>query len=182
MDFIAKPDLNRAKQLLADSGYDGKPVVVLQPTDLAVIAKLPLVAVQLLRETGFKVEMQSMDWQTLVSRVHKTDGWSIYMSGIGAALLADPVSNSLLSGACDKAAVGWPCDSELEHLRDEFARAFDDKTRKLLADQVQVRAMTVGTYVPLGEYVRAVAARKTVTGFVIGTIPSVLYWNVEKNP
>ena len=30
MDFIAKPDMNRARQLLKDSGYDGTPVVLLE--------------------------------------------------------------------------------------------------------------------------------------------------------
>jgi peptide/nickel transport system substrate-binding protein len=63
-------------------------------------------------------------------------------------------------------------------LRDEFARSFDDKTRKALAEQVQVRAMEIGAYVPLGEYVRAVAARRNVTGFVNGYM--TVFWNVEK--
>ena len=39
MDFIAKPDLKRAQQLLQESGYDGRPIVVMQPTDLIAIAK-----------------------------------------------------------------------------------------------------------------------------------------------
>ena len=73
MDFIAKPDIKRAQQLLKESGYDGTPVVIMQPTDLVVISKLPLVAAQLLRQAGFKVDLQSMDWQTLVSRRAKKD-------------------------------------------------------------------------------------------------------------
>ncbi len=36
MDFIAKPDMKRAQQLLKESGYDGTPVVIMQPTDLVV--------------------------------------------------------------------------------------------------------------------------------------------------
>ena len=51
-----------------ESGYDGTPVVLLQPTDVAIIAKLPVVAAQLLRQAGFIVDMQSMNWQSLVSR------------------------------------------------------------------------------------------------------------------
>ena len=109
------------------------------------------------------------------------DGWSIYLSALGTAFMLDPVFNTGLSGACDKAPPGWPCDTELERLGEAFARADDDRTRKSLAEQVQVRAMAVGTYVPLGEYVRATAARKTVTGFVseMGST-NLLLWNVEK--
>ena len=45
----------KAQQLLKDSGYDGKPIVVMRPTDLQSIHKLPLVATQLLRQAGFRL-------------------------------------------------------------------------------------------------------------------------------
>jgi peptide/nickel transport system substrate-binding protein len=178
MDFIAKPDLKRAQQLLKESGYNGTPVVVLRPTDQAILAKLPVVATQLLRQAGFNVDMQSMDWQTLVSRRAKKEGWNIFLTGSGAALVMNPLSNSPLSGACDKAWFGWPCDSELEKLRDGFAHADADKERKAIAEQIQVRAMEIGTHVPVGEYVQAVAARKTVKGLLVGYF--TVMWNVEK--
>src|SRR4029077_17372795 len=143
-----------ARQLLSESGYDGTPVVVMQPTDLAIIAKLPVVASQLLRDAGFKVDMQSMAWQTLVSRRAKKDGWNIFLTGAGAEQVENPISNNMLSAACDKAFWGWACAPKLQTLRDAFARAGDDQARKALAEQIQARAMEVGALVPLGEYVR----------------------------
>jgi peptide/nickel transport system substrate-binding protein len=183
MDFIARPDMKRAQHLLKESGYDGTPVVVMQATDLAVIAKLPVVATQLLRQAGFKVDMQSMDWQTLVSRRTKKDppgqgGWNIFLTFTAAVEAMNPVSLQALNASCDKAWFGWPCDAEMERLRDAFARASDEKERKALAEQVQVRAMEIGTHVPLGEYFLPVAARRNVRGFVTGYFLAV--WNVEK--
>jgi peptide/nickel transport system substrate-binding protein len=183
MDFIARPDMKRAQQLLKESGYDGRPVVVMQPTDLAVIAKLPVVATQLLRQAGFKVDMQSMDWQTLVSRRTKKDppgagGWNIFLTFTAAVEAMNPVSLQALNAGCDKAWFGWPCDRELEKLRDAFARASDEKARKALAEQVQVRAMEIGTHVPLGEYFLPVAARRNLKGFVTGYF--LVGWGVEK--
>jgi peptide/nickel transport system substrate-binding protein len=92
--------------------------------------------------------------------------------------MMNPASNSGLSAACDKAYYGWPCDPKLEKLRDEFARADNEEERKAIAELVQVRAMEIGTHVPLGEFVDMVAARKNVTGFVTGFF--TVYWNVEK--
>jgi len=178
MDFIANPDGKRAHQLLIESGYDGTPVVVMQPTDQPTIAKLPGVASQLLSAAGFKVDMQSMDWQTELARRNKKEGWSLLITATGAVTVMNPISNYFLSGSCDKAWPGWPCDPEIEKLRDEFARALDDKSRKVLAEQVQVRAMGIGAYVPLGEYVRAIAARKSVKGLLPGY--SMVLWNVDK--
>jgi peptide/nickel transport system substrate-binding protein len=183
MEFIARPDMKRAQQLLKESGYDGTPVVLMQPTDLAVIAKLPVVATQLLRQAGFKVDMQSMDWQTLVARRTKKDppakgGWNIFLTVWANVDGLNPVAMNAVSAACEKAWFGWPCDPELEKLRDAFAHAEDDKQRKALAEQIQVRAMEIGTHAPLGEYQIPVAARKSVKGFITGYF--LVPWGLEK--
>jgi peptide/nickel transport system substrate-binding protein len=178
MDFIARPDMKRAQQLLKESGYDGSPVILLQQTDLAVVARLGGVAKQLLTQAGFNVDMQAMDFQTLSVRRAKKDGWNIFLTRSTSAAALNPLSGQAMSAACDKAWFGWPCDPELEKLRDAFALAGNDELRKSLAEQVQVRAMKVGTHVPLGEYEVRVAARKNVTGFVTGFF--TVYWNVEK--
>ena len=65
-DVLVNSHFDRSKQLLKEAGYDGTPVVLMQSTDLPVLANLAPVAKQLLEKGGFKVDMQSMDWQTLV--------------------------------------------------------------------------------------------------------------------
>ena len=55
-----------AKKLLAESGYDGTPVVIMAPGDVVTLKAQPIVAAQLLREAGFKVDLQATDWQTVV--------------------------------------------------------------------------------------------------------------------
>ena len=179
MGFIAEPDPRRARHLLKESGYDGTPVILLQPTDLALSSKLPVVAAQLLRQAGFNVDMQSMNWQSLVSRRSRKTGWHIFITNSPAVSQMDPIGNFSLNADCEKAWFGWPCDSELEKLRDAFARAGDENERKTIAEQVQVRAMEIGTHVPLGEYVTFVAARKNVKGLLPGPQTMIL-WNVEK--
>jgi len=183
MDFIAKPDMKRAQQLLKESGYDGRPIVVMQPTDLAVIAKLPVVAAQLLRQAGFKVDLQAMDWQTLVSRRAKKDppqqgGWNIFLTIWASVDGANPISMNALNASCEKAWFGWPCDPQIERMRDAFARSDDEQERKALAEQLQVRAMEIGTHVPVGEYLVPAAARKNLKGFVTGYL--LVPWGVQR--
>ena len=180
MDFIATPDPVRARQLLQASGYDGTPVVIMQPADHAIQARIPLVAAQMLRQVGFTVIVESMHYNALLSRRATKDGWSIFISNSYLAQHMNPVVNSFLSAACEKAWFGWPCDPDLETLRGAFARADDEQERKSLAERIQVRAMEIGALVPLGEYIAYVAARKSVSGLVPGRGGLVL-WNVEKN-
>src|SRR5882672_6202003 len=48
-----------AKKELAASGYDGTPVVIMAPGDVVTLKAQPIVAAQLLREAGFKVDVQA---------------------------------------------------------------------------------------------------------------------------
>jgi peptide/nickel transport system substrate-binding protein len=117
MDFIAKPDVRRARELLSESGYDGTPIVLLHPTDIVISAKLAVVAAQQLRQAGFTVDVQPMNWQSLVSRRARKSGWHIFITNAPAVSEMDPIVNFSLSAACEKAWFGWPCDPELERLR-----------------------------------------------------------------
>jgi peptide/nickel transport system substrate-binding protein len=71
MDGLLESNFENAKALLKEAGYDGTPVVLLHSTDLFWQTNLAPVAKQLMERAGFKVDMQSMDWQTIVSRMVK---------------------------------------------------------------------------------------------------------------
>jgi len=178
-----KSNMKKAQELLKDSGYDGTTVVILKPTDINTINKLPDVAAQLLRQAGFKVDLQAMDWQTLVGRRAKKDpvdkgGWNLFLTAFVAPDMWNPLANFGLNGACDKAWFGWPCDEKLEQLRDQFARSTDEGAKKKLAVELQARGFEIGTHAPIGEYIAPAAVRKGVKGLVIG--PGDFYWNIRK--
>ena len=61
-------NFDKAKELLKEGGYDGTPVVLMHSTDLYVLTNMAPIAKSLMERAGMKVDMQSMDWQTLVSR------------------------------------------------------------------------------------------------------------------
>ena len=183
-DIQAKSNLKKAQALLKASGYDGTPVVLMKPTDLAAIQKLPDVAAQLLRQAGFKVDLQAMDWNTVVTRRAKKDppaqgGWNMFFTAWVAPDIWNPLTNPAVGALGEKSWFGWPSDGELEKLRDQFARETDEAKKKALAESIQVRAFEIATHAPLGEYIEPLAARKNITGFVTG--PGNLYWNIKKN-
>jgi peptide/nickel transport system substrate-binding protein len=183
-EIQSKSSMRKAQALLKASGYDGTPVVLMKPTDLASIGKLPDVAAQLLRQAGFKVDLQAMDWNTLVGRRAKKDppaqgGWNMFFTAWVAPDIWNPLTNPAVAALGEKSWFGWPDDAELEKLRDQFARATDDAKKKALAEDIQARAFEIGTHAPLGEYANPLAARRNISGFVTG--PGNLYWNIKKN-
>jgi len=183
MTGVLDSRFDESKKLLKELGYDGTPIVVLQSTDIATLTNMAPVAKTLLERGGFKVDMQSMDWQTLVTRRAKKDpvsqgGWNIVMTAASAVLLLDPVNNHYAEASGDRAQFGWPLDEEIEKLRLAFMRESDPNKQREIVDKVQTRIISEGATIPLGQYVQPMARRKTVSGNVAS--PVTVFWNVEK--
>jgi peptide/nickel transport system substrate-binding protein len=184
-ELQSKGGMRKAQELLKESGYDGTPIVILKPTDLASIQKLPDVAAQLLRQAGFKVDLQAMDWQTLVGRRAKKDapekgGWHMFLTAWTAQDIWSPISNPTMDTRGEKSVwFGWATDDKLPKLRDQFMRATDEGEKKKLAGAIHTRAYEVGTHAPLGEFDQPQAARKNISGFFVSN--SNVYWNLKKN-
>src|SRR5499426_435314 len=183
MEGFLDSNFEKAKALLKEGGYDGTPIVLMHSTDLAVLANLAPVAKNLLEKGGFKVDMQSMDWQTLVARRAKKDppdkgGWHAFLTSWVAADILNPVMAGFFNAGCDKAMFGWPCDKEIEGLRDQYARETDQGKLKPIAEAVQVRVTQYPTHIHLGQWYQPVAVRKNVEGNL--EAPVTVFWNVEK--
>jgi peptide/nickel transport system substrate-binding protein len=184
MDGLLTSDFNKAKQILKDAGYDGTPIVLLHSTDLAILTNMAPVAKSLMEKAGFNVDMQSMDWQTLVARRAKkeppsTGGWNAFITAAMALDGLDPITASTFNSGCEKGWPGWPCDAEMEKLRDRYVRETDPVKQRDLAEAIQFRSIETTTHIHLGQFLILSAARKNVTGFMAAG-PTV-FWNVEKN-
>jgi peptide/nickel transport system substrate-binding protein len=181
---LMRGNIEKAKALLKEAGYDGTTVVLMHPTDVLTINTYPVVTAQALRKMGMNVDVQAMDWQTLVGRRAKQEpvaqgGWNMFHTNWVAQDVMNPVVNA---GTNTKGAqggwFGWPADPQIEDLRDRFAREGDPAKQKALAADIQKRAYEIGAYLPLGEYTTASAYRDVLTGVLDG--PAPFLWNIEK--
>jgi hypothetical protein len=102
---------------------------------------------------------------------------TLYQTSGGVDVL-DPVSTNFLNTSCEKATFGWPCDADIERLRDALAKETDPTKQKAIAEAVSLRASEYVTHVPLGQYLQPSAFRKSITGVVVAT--NVIFWNIEK--
>jgi peptide/nickel transport system substrate-binding protein len=185
MDGLLEGNVARAKELLAEAKYDGTPIVMPQPTDLGVIKQIAPVAKAQLEKVGIKVEIQPMDWQSMVARLGgkrgpvSEGGWNAYGTSWSQLDILDPLMTPNLIATCEKARSGWPCDAELEKLRDNFVQAGTPAEKKAAADAVQTYAMKVVTHIPLGEWYAVSAIRDTI-GVPSPPPPITVFWGVTK--
>jgi peptide/nickel transport system substrate-binding protein len=177
-------NVEEARKLLAEATYDGTPVVIMAPTDVTMLKAQPVVAAEALRKAGFNVDVQSMDWMSVVTRravqkAPKDGGWNMFFTSWVGADILDPISHVTLSGkGRDGGWFGWPDDPEMERLRDLYVRSAPDAQKQVAAD-IQKRAYDQVTYIPLGEYIVPSAWSKKLTGVVHGPAAPV-FWGMDK--
>jgi peptide/nickel transport system substrate-binding protein len=175
-----------AKKLLAESGYDGTPVVIMAPGDVVTLKAQPIVFAQLLRDAGFKVEVQATDWQTVVSRrasqkSPKEGGWNMFFTNWAGPDVLNPIANQSVSGKGKTGGwFGWPDDAKLEAMRDAYSRSSSLEEQKKIAADIQKEVYDEVIYIPLGQYTAPSAWRKSLSGVLDGPATPI-FWNIDKS-
>ncbi len=175
-------NLKKAKELIEESSYDGTPLILMHPTDLAILEPLPPVAKDIMEKIGLKVDMQAMDWQTLVGRRNKQEapadgGWNAFITSWNSVDNASPLTTPFLNAACGQALFGWPCDDEIQSLRDDFSREPDSAKQLEIAQKIQERAADAPTHIHLGQWYQPTAMGKNISGAPVS--PVVAFWGYK---
>jgi peptide/nickel transport system substrate-binding protein len=184
-DGIPPHDLAKAKAMLKEANVDlSKPLVMLHVSDAPGIAALGNVTRQLLVDLGFKVDMQSMDFQTFATRRLNTKsvsegGWNIAHTTSSVLDQGNPLSNAfMVATGAPTGNWGWPSDAKVEELRLQFAKATDEAARKKIAAELQIRAYEQVLYLPLGQFTTPSAWRTNLQGVLKS--PAMVLYNIEK--
>jgi peptide/nickel transport system substrate-binding protein len=145
----------------------------------------PVMVAQMLRQAGFKVDLQATDWQTVVSRRASQKpvsegGWNMFFTFSTAADVMNPIVNFPLGGRGKNGGwFGWAEDAKIEQLKDAFLHASSPEEQKKIANQIQQEGYDEVMYVPLGQFLAPSAWRKSLTGVLHGPVTPV-FWNVDK--
>jgi peptide/nickel transport system substrate-binding protein len=179
-----KQDFAKAQQLMKEAGYNGESVVLMDPTDIPILHNASLVTAQLLKKIGVNVQVQAMDWSTLTSRRAEKKppaegGWNLFHTWATGADVSSPINNIGTSGGCEeKAWFGWPCNAEIEKLRDAWSRATDLAKQKEIVVELQRLLYETVPYVNFGQWFLPTAYRKSLKGVIVSPVP--FFWNITK--
>jgi len=183
-DDYRHPNLEKARALVKESGYQNEPVVLIAGSDIQAYRQMSLVTADLLKKIGMNVDLQMMDWGTVAARRAKKDspskgGWNLFHTSANGAQLASPLTSPSTITTCDgKNFPGWPCDQVEEDMRIQYIRESDPAKQRALLEAMHARLWVSLPYVPLGQFKQPFVWRKTVTG-VLKT-NTLVYWNIEK--
>lgn len=183
MEALRGPrDMAKVRRDLAAAGYANERVVLLQANDFPLLKALSEVAADMLRRAGMNLDVIGADWGTITARRNSREpvergGWSVFCSGFGGAGMLDPVSHLGLRAHGTRAWFGWPNSPALEDLRTAWLAAPDQAGQQRIAQAIQGQFWQDLPYLPLGEYSRMTAYRRTLTDIPVG-FPS--FWSIRR--
>ncbi|MBB5689802.1 ABC transporter substrate-binding protein [Roseomonas alkaliterrae] len=177
-------NLDAARRLLAESGYNGQPITVLVAQDQAPLKAMGEVTNALLTSLGMRVDFVATDWGTVGQRRASKappgqGGWHIFHTWHAGADCTNPAAYLALRTHGDGAWFGWPSDEAVEAARLKWFDAPNLEAEKAAVAEMNAAAMRHVTYIPTGFYKVFQAWRRNVTGVVGAPIP--FFWNVSKS-
>jgi peptide/nickel transport system substrate-binding protein len=178
-----KARIQAAKRLFQEAGYKGEPIVLLNTTDSPISSAAALVTAQLMRDAGLNVDVKSMDWAAVVARrpnkgKPSEGGWNIFFSSQSGMSASNPLTNLGLAANCEKAWFGWPCDAQIEKLRQDFTKADNLQERRKIAQALQDRADETVPYLNFGQWVQPMAYRSDRLSDILVLPNFTAFWNI----
>lgn len=165
-------NVEAAKALLAESGYNGEPFRLLTSQQYDFVFKAAVVASDNLRAAGINVELVNLDWASMLQQRNDDTSWEAFISFFG--FVPEP---SLLA-TFNPTWYGWWDDAAKTAAMDAFTSTVDPAARAEKWDALQTELLEQAPWVQLGSYAELVATSATVQG--LRPVPFLPLWNVTK--
>ncbi len=149
----------KAKRLLQEAGYRGEPVRFMTTQEYKWMYDFALLSKQQLEDAGFNIDLQVLDWATLVKRRNNSKEYDAFTTGIGPAY--DPTHLVVLSCAWP----GWTCDEDIQKIKADMLRETDYKKRFALWEQQTKLFFEKAPVIRYGDLFGLRAASKRMKGF-----------------
>ena len=105
-------DRDKAKRLLREAGYKGEPIRFMTTQEYKWMYDFALLSKQQLEDVGFVIDLQVVDWATLVKRRNNSKEYDVFTTGMGA--FYDPTHHIYLGNNWP----GWTSDEDILKLFD----------------------------------------------------------------
>ena len=165
-----KGDAKKASAMAAAAKYDGTPIKILTSQQYEFHYRMALVMAENLKAAGFKVDMQVVDWATLIQRRNDPALWDIYITH--SAVLPEP---TLTPPQLGEGAPGWWSSPAKKAALDAFDAESDPAKRGPLWGKVQEVVYTEVPYIRVGSFNSLTARSAKLDGYV--AMPWPFFWN-----
>jgi len=184
LDALTSPrSISAAQAALKAAGYKGEKVTLMAASDQEALMAISQVTRALWQRVGLNVDLQVMDWGTLVSRRVKQDppsegGWNAFCTSWAGLTVSNPGSSFPLQAIGKPGWLGWYSNPAITALRERWLQAPELAAQKAACDDIQREAFQNPPFLPLGQWKQPWAFRTSLRNFV--KCGNILFWGVER--
>jgi peptide/nickel transport system substrate-binding protein len=125
------------------------------------------VGIDQLRKAGLNIDVQTMDFITMLRRRSskappEKGGWNIVFNLTDGLFSDNPGSSAQIRGDGKSELNGWAVSSKLEALRDSWLETAEIDAQKQIAQEIQLQLWQDVPYIPMGFWVRSTAHRRNI--------------------
>jgi peptide/nickel transport system substrate-binding protein len=166
-NMVGMKDVAKLKKELIDAGYKGEKIVMMVASDYPTINAIGEVGADMMKQIGFNIDYQSLDWGTVVQRRASKEppekgGWNVFYTFLGGPGNVSPASNIAIRASGGNAWFGWPNIPKLEALRLSWFDAPDLAAQQKTCRDLQAEWWNGPTFANLGGYFQPTAYRNTL--------------------
>lgn len=175
--------MDRARATLREAGYNGEPIVHINPSDFNAVTQQGRLTVELMRRLGVNIQPVESDWASILGRRNNRNpptqgGWNLHNTNGPAATIANPAVSFAIRMNGDRAWPGWPTDTAVEEQVEAWINASDTETQDRAMRRLQELAWDAVPFAPTGLFRLRTAFRADLTGVLQGPNPFV--WNLRR--
>ncbi len=161
----------KAAELRKTAGYKGEPIRIMTSTQYDFLYKMSLVAQAQLQAAGFTVDLQVLDWATLLQKRGDEKAWDAFFTY--HTFVPEPSLITVLNPSYP----GWWDSAEKRDALAAFNRETDANTRKDKWVALQNRFYTEVPSIKVGDFYNLAAATDKLKGYTPAPWP--FFWNAE---
>ncbi|MFC3127435.1 ABC transporter substrate-binding protein [Pseudoroseomonas globiformis] len=171
----ARYDVAAAREMLKRTAYKGEPIVFLEVSG-SISQTAANVLAQSMKEAGFNVDEQVMDWGTVLARRGNKEGWSLFPVYSNGVDMVSPLNHFYIASTCADYP-GWSCDNRIPPLLQQFAATGTPEERRRVADDIQRIAYELVPSLMWGQFSRPAGYRDRMKGLIRSSFP--IFWEVS---
>ncbi|NEG71255.1 hypothetical protein GFD24_03270 [Bifidobacterium ramosum] len=172
LDKYNHQDLDQAKALIKEAGYDGSTIKFLTTKDYPYMYDESVEVQNELQAVGIKTDLQVLDWASVLQKMFQPEAWDMIISSYSYS--ANPICYSFFQAS----GAGWNTDLKFAEITDKINSATSETDQKAGYDELQDWFYDYVPNIIISKYQQISAVSKKVTNYSDG-MQGPVYYNIE---